>query len=84
MAVRREYYLEYGGMYHKELKVTISRKKKHQELLSLIIYFLGDKNNIKKKEKGKEKITSKITSRWTTGRKKKTTQKNDILKSKSL
>lgn len=28
VAVRREYYLEYGGMYHKELKVTISRKKK--------------------------------------------------------
>lgn len=81
VAVRIEYYLECRGIYHKELKVTIFRKKKNQELLSLIIYFLCDKNNIKKKGKEREKNTSKFTLKLTIGRKKK---KNNIRKSKSL
>lgn len=53
-AVGRDYYLEYGGKYQKELKVFLSGEKKiwGRERRSLIIYFLCDKNNRLKKRKG--------------------------------
>lgn len=45
-AVRRAYYLEYGGKYQEELKVFLSGEKKNwgREQETLIIYFLCDKN----------------------------------------